>query len=406
MIIILTALIVDFVVNLVTDSLNLKALDDTLPAEFEGVYDADTYKRSQEYTRVNTKFGFIASSFGLAVILIFWFAGGFNWLDQTVRGWVSHPIWTGLLYIGILVFLKMLLSLPFGIYRIFVIEERFGFNKTTPATFIKDFVKGTLLGIIIGAPLVAGVLFFFDHFETFAWLYCWIAVTIFILALQYIAPTWTMPLFNKFTPLDAGELKDAITDYAKSVKFALKGIFVMDGSRRSTKSNAFFTGFGKNKRIALFDTLIAKHTVGELVAVLAHEIGHYKKKHIIKGIVISILHAGVMFFLLSIFIKNKGLFDAFFMDQQPIYAGFIFFGMLFSPIEMILSIFMNIFSRKNEYQADRFAVETTSKSDDMVAALKKLSHDNLSNLTPHPLYVFLNYSHPPVLKRIEAIRAE
>lgn len=406
MIIILSALIVDFVVNLVTDSLNLKALDDTLPAEFEGVYDADTYKRSQEYTRVNTKFGFIASSFGLAVILIFWFAGGFNWLDQTVHGWVSHPIWTGLLYIGILVFLKMLLSLPFGIYRIFVIEERFGFNKTTPATFIKDFVKGTLLGIIIGAPLVAGVLFFFDHFETFAWLYCWIAVTIFILALQYIAPTWIMPLFNKFMPLEPGELKDAIIDYAKSVKFALKGIFVMDGSRRSTKSNAFFTGFGKNKRIALFDTLIAKHTVGELVAVLAHEIGHYKKKHIIKNTAISILHAGVMFFLLSIFIKNEGLFEAFFMKQQPIYAGFIFFGMLFSPIEMILSIFMNIFSRKNEYQADKFAVETTSKSDDMVAALKKLSHDNLSNLTPHPFYVFLNYSHPPVLKRIEAMRVE
>lgn len=404
MIIILAALIVDFVVSLVTDALNLKALDETLPAEFEGVFDADTYKRSQEYMRVNTKFGFIVSSFGLAVMLIFWFSGGFNWLDQTVQGWVSHPIWTGLLYIGILVFLKTLLSLPFGIYRIFVIEERFGFNKTTPATFIKDLVKGTLLGIIIGAPVVAGVLFFFEHFETFAWLYCWIAVTLFILALQYIAPNWIMPLFNKFTPLEAGELKDAIIDYAKSVKFALKGIFVMDGSRRSTKSNAFFTGFGKNKRIALFDTLIVKHTVGELVTVLAHEIGHYKKKHIIKGMVISILHAGVMFYLVSIFISHKGLFDAFFMEQSSIYTGFIFFGMLYAPIEMILSIFMNIFSRKNEYQADKFAVETTDKPNDMVAVLKKLSHDNLSNLTPHPLYVFLNYSHPPVLKRIEAIR--
>jgi len=406
MIIILAALIADFVVNLITDILNLKALDETLPAEFEGVYDADTYKRSQEYMRVNTKFGFIVSSFGLVVMLIFWFAGGFNWLDQTIRGWVSHPVWTGLIYIGILVLLKTLLSLPFGIYRIFVIEERFGFNKMTPATFIKDLVKSTMLGIIIGAPVVAGVLFFFDHFETFAWLYCWIAVTIFMLALQYIAPTWIMPLFNKFKPLEAGELKDAIMEYAKSVKFALKGIFVMDGSRRSTKSNAFFTGFGKNKRIALFDTLIAKHTVGELVAVLAHEIGHYKKKHIIKGMVISILHAGVMFYLVSIFISHKGLFDAFFMEQSSIYTGFIFFGMLYAPIEMILSIFMNIFSRKNEYQADKFAVETTDKPNDMVAALKKLSHDNLSNLTPHPLYVFLNYSHPPVLKRIEAIRAE
>ncbi|KPK88120.1 peptidase M48 [bacterium SM23_31] len=406
MIIILAALIVDFVVSLVTDTLNLKSLDETLPAEFEGVYDADTYKRSQEYTRVNTKFGYIVSSFGLAVMLIFWFAGGFNWLDQTVRGWVSHPIWTGLLYIGILVIFKMLLSLPFSIYGTFVIEERFGFNKTTPATFIKDLVKGILLGIIIGAPLAAGVLFFFEYAGALAWLYCWLITIIFMLVMQYIAPTWIMPLFNKFMPLDAGELKDAITEYAKSVKFALKGIFVMDGSRRSTKSNAFFTGLGKNKRIALFDTLIAKHTVGELVAVLAHEIGHYKKKHIIKGMVISILHTGVMFYLVSIFISHKGLFDAFFMEQTSIYTGLIFFGMLYAPIETILSIFMNIFSRKNEYQADKFAVETTDKPDDMVAALKKLSHDNLSNLTPHPLYVFLNYSHPPVLKRIEAIRAE
>jgi len=213
-----------------------------------------------------------------------------------------------------------------------------------------------------------------------------------------------MPLFNKFEPLEDGELKTAIISYADAVNFPLKNVFVMDGSKRSGKSNAFFTGFGKNKRIALFDTLIAQHTVSELVAVLAHEIGHYKKKHILKSLIIGIVHTGVMFFLLSLFISYQGLFDAFYMDQQSVYAGLIFFGMLYSPIEFFLGIFLQMRSRKNEYEADRFAVETTKDSESMTNALKKLSAHNLSNLVPHPFYVFMNYSHPPVLERIKAIR--
>jgi STE24 endopeptidase len=213
-----------------------------------------------------------------------------------------------------------------------------------------------------------------------------------------------MPLFNKFVPLEEGELRQAIMKYADSVKFSLQNLFVMDGSKRSTKSNAFFTGFGKNKRIALFDTLIEKHTVSELVSILAHEIGHYKKKHIIQGMLISIAHTGVMFYLLSLFINNRGLFDAFYMQDVSVYASLLFFGMLYSPIELILSIFMQIFSRRNEFEADRFAAQTTNDSESMISALKKLSVDNLSNLTPHPLYVFLNYSHPPVLRRIEVLR--
>jgi STE24 endopeptidase len=228
---------------------------------------------------------------------------------------------------------------------------------------------------------------------------------VFMLFVQYIAPNWIMPLFNKFTPLEDGDLRTGIEEYAASVRFPLKGIFVMDGSKRSTKSNAFFTGFGKNKRIALFDTLIEKNSVDELVAVLAHEIGHYKKKHILKSMVISILHTGVMFFLLSIFLTHQGLFDAFYMEQSSVYAGLIFFGMLYTPIELILSIFLHIFSRKNEYEADSFAARTFKKPDSLIGALKNLSVDNLSNLTPHPFYVFLNYSHPPVLQRIKAIRA-
>ncbi len=405
MIIILAALVVDFTLKIVTEVLNLNALRDTLPQEFVGVYDADTYKKSQNYTLVNTRFGFIASTAGLVVTLVFWFTGGFNWLDSIVRSWTGVPVWTGLIYIGILLFLKTLMSLPFSIYRTFVIEERFGFNKTTPATFVKDLVKSLLLTAVIGGPLLGGVLLFFEFAGPPAWLYCWVATTVFTLIIRYVAPTWIMPLFNKFTPIESGELKNAIFKYAESVKFSLQGVFVMDGSRRSSKSNAFFTGFGRNKRIALFDTLIEKHTVGELVAVLAHEIGHYKKKHIILSMIISIAHMGVMFYLISIFISHEGLFSAFYMDQMSVYSGLVFFGMLFAPIEMVLSVFMSVFSRRNEYQADRFAVETTKKSDDMISALKKLSVHNLSNLTPHPLYVFLNYSHPPVLKRIEAIRA-
>lgn len=404
-VVILVTLLVGFFLNIITDILNLRALRNELPEEFKGVYNAEKYGKSQEYTRTNTKFGFITATFGVIITLIFWFSGGFNFLDQIVRNFELHSIWTGLIYIGILILAKTALSLPFSIYSTFVIEEKFGFNKTTPATFILDLMKGIFLSIILGGPLLAGILAFFNYAGEIAWLYCWMGTTIFILVVQYIAPNWIMPLFNKFTPLEEGKLRSSIEKYAESVKFSLKGVFVMDGSKRSTKSNAFFTGFGKNKRIALFDTLIEKNSADELVAVLAHEIGHYKKKHILKSMIISILHMGVVFYLLSIFLNHQGLFDAFYMEHSSVYAGLIFFGMLYTPIELILSIFLHIFSRKNEYEADRSAANTIDKPQSMIQALKNLSVDNLSNLTPHPFYVFLNYSHPPVLQRIKAIRA-
>lgn len=407
-VIILATLLVSYLLDLVTEIINLKALREELPGEFADVYDREKYRKSQAYTRERTRFGLLTSSVGLLVTLVFWFAGGFNYVDEVVRGWLLGPIWTGLLYIGILVLARSAISLPFGIYSTFVIEERYGFNKTTPKTFILDLLKGTALGIVLGGAVLAGVLYFFQYAGAYAWLYCWIAVTLFSLVTQFIAPTWIMPLFNKFTPLEEGELRSAIMDFARSVKYPLENLFVMDGSKRSSKSNAFFTGFGKHKRIALFDTLIEKHTVPEIVAVLAHEIGHFKKKHILQGMVIGILHTGVMFYLLSIFLSHQGLFEAFYLENAaatPVYAGLIFFVMLFSPINMILSVFMQIFSRKNEFEADRYAAETTGDPESMVSALKKLSAHNLSNLTPHPLYVFLNYSHPPVLERIRAIRA-
>ncbi|MCX5895293.1 MAG: M48 family metallopeptidase, partial [Proteobacteria bacterium] len=269
---------------------------------------------------------------------------------------------------------------------------------------ILDILKGWLLTAVIGGAVFSIVLWFFDKTGTWAWLYCWAAVTGIQLFLTFIAPVVIMPLFNKFVPLEEGELKTAIESYARSRGFKMKGVFTMDASKRSTKSNAFFTGFGKFRRIVLFDTLIEKHTVDELVSVLAHEMGHYKKKHVIQSILISIITTGLMFFILSLFLHNKGLFAAFKMKETSIYASLLFFGFLYAPIEMMLSLVGNMLSRKNEYEADGYAVTTYGKPESMITALKKLSVDNLSNLTPHPLKVFLSYSHPPVLERIKAIR--
>lgn len=402
-VIILFALLIEYFLELIAALLNLKTLSANLPKEFEGIYDAETYKKSQSYTRTRTVFGIFESTFSLTITLLFWFLGGFNYLDVIVRDWQFGSVFTGIIYIGILIIVRSILSMSFSIYSTFVIEERFGFNKTTPKVFIADLVKGILLSVVLGFPLLIGILALFEYAGTLAWLYCWIAASVFILFVQFIAPTWIMPLFNKFTALQDGELRESIVSYAKSVKFPLQGIYVMDGSKRSSKSNAFFTGFGKNKRIALFDTLIQRHSVPELVAVLAHEIGHFKKKHIIQGMIISVLHMGFMFFMMSVFITQRGLFDGFFMENVSVYAGLLFFGMLFTPLEFILSLALNAISRKNEYEADRFAVETMKSSEPFVDALKKLSKDNLSHLTPHPFYVKMNYSHPPVVERIRAI---
>lgn len=402
-VIILLTIIIDFSLHFLADILNLRMLKNELPDELQGFYDADRYRKSQEYLRVNTRFGWLTSIINLILILILWFGKIFPLLDQWARSFEHGPIITGLIYMGILILFQSLISLPFRIYSIFVIEERFGFNKTTWSTFFKDMIKGLIIGIILGIPLLTGLLAFFEYTGTFAWLYCWVAVTIFMLFVQFIAPSWIMPLFNKFEPIEDDELKNTIVSYAESIDYPLEGIYKMDGSKRSSKSNAFFTGFGKNKRIVLFDTLIEKHTVSELLSVLAHEMGHYKKKHVLQRYIIGILQAGVLFFLLSFFISYQGLFDAFFMENQSVYAGLIFFGMLFAPIDFFLGIIMQALSRKDEYEADRFAVQTTNDPVSMANALKKLSVDNLTNLYPHRLFVLLNYSHPPVLQRIDAI---
>ncbi|UCE98279.1 MAG: M48 family metallopeptidase [Dehalococcoidia bacterium] len=404
-IIVILALLFEFVLQLIANLLNLKSLKLKPPLELKNIYKADEYLKSQQYLQVTTRFGLIASSFSLILILVFWFLGGFNWLDQLIRTWNFYPLTNGLLYIGILIIAQSILSLPFSIYRTFVIEERFGFNRTTPRTFIVDRLKSLILLFLLGGSLLSGILALFQYAGIFAWLYCWVAVVIFSLLMQYIAPTWIMPLFNKFIPMQAGELKEAILKYARTVNFPIKNVFVMDGSKRSSKSNAFFTGFGNNKRIALFDTLVDKHTIAEMVAILAHEIGHYKKKHILQGTIIGILHTGIIFFLLSLILGSSQLYQAFFMEAESIYTGLIFFSLLYTPIELILSIQMQVLSRKNEYEADRFAVKTIDDPNSLVDALKNLSATNLSNLTPHPFYVFLNYSHPPLLQRVLAMKS-
>ena len=404
LVIILAILIGEYLLNLIVETKNVRFLRTDLPDEFSGYYDRGKYRKSQEYLKENTRFGLITDSIATPVTIAFILFGGFNLIDQFARSFHLSTIPTGLIFAAVLMLASQIVAIPFSIYSTFVIEEKYGFNKTTPRTFVLDILKTWVLAAVIGGILFSAVLWFFEEAGPWAWAYCWIAVTLFQVFLLFVAPVVIMPIFNKFTPLEDGELRKAIEEYAKKQDFKLKGVFTMDGSKRSTKSNAFFTGFGRFRRIVLFDTLIEKQTKDELVSVLAHEMGHYKKKHILKSIVISIFTTGLMFYILSIFINNRELFAAFQMQHTSIYASLFFFGFLYAPIDMILSVFGNMLSRRHEYEADGYAVATYRKPQSMITALKKLSVDNLSNLTPHPLKVFLTYSHPPVLERIRAIR--
>ena len=403
LIFILTLLLFNWLLSLVVETLNVRHLSTTIPSEFVGIYDDAKYAKSQRYLKDNTRFDQLQSAFMLPLIIAFILLGGFSWINNIAQAVSHHMILQGLVFGGILMLLGQIISLPFSIYSTFVIEEKYGFNKTTAKTFVIDLIKGLLLSVLIGAPIFALVIWIFDAVPN-AWLWAWGALSVIQLFILFIAPVVILPLFNKFTPLEEGELRTAIEKFAADQKYTLSGIFKIDGSKRSTKSNAYFTGFGKTKRIALFDTLIENHSTDELVGVLAHEIGHCKRGHITKGIIISLLSSLLMFFILSIFITKPELYAAFGIENTPPYAGLIFFGFLYAPISMILGLLGNILSRKHEFEADAFAAETTKTPENLIAALKKLSVDNLSNLTPHPLKVFLEYSHPPVLLRIQALQ--
>lgn len=404
LVIILFIIVGNYFLNIVVETLNVRHTKTDLPEEYDGYYDAEKYKKAQNYLKENTRFEITADTITTPITVAFILIGGFNFVDQIGRSFQFGPIPTGLIFAGILLLASQIISIPFSIYSTFVIEEKYGFNRTTVRTFILDIVKTWLLSAIIGGTIFSIILWFFHKAGDLAWMYCWVVVVLFQIVLTFLAPIVILPLFNKFYPLGDGELKAAIEDYAGSQAFKMKGIFKMDASQRSTKSNAFFIGFGKFRRIVLFDTLIKKHTVDELVSILAHEMGHYKKKHILKSILISISKTGLMFFVVSLFINNEGLFSAFKMQETSIYASLIFFAFLYAPINMVISIFSRILSRKYEYEADSYAVGTYRKPESMISALKKLTVDNLSNLTPHPLKVFLSYSHPPVLERIDSIR--
>ena len=404
-VIIAVALVADYAVDRVAEVRNLRALREEPPAGFETVYEPDTYRRSQRYTRERTRLGRVSQSVDLAALLAFWWLGGFAWLAGWVSGMPGGPVTQGLVFVAVLGAARGLIDLPFMIYGTFVVEARYGFNRTTVRTFLADMVKGLLLTIVLGAPALAAVIAFFAYAGALAWVYAWAVVVAFSVALEFVVPTWIMPLFNRFTPLEEGELHTAISAYAASVDFPLRSVMVMDGSRRSTKANAFFTGFGRNKRIALFDTLIAQHGTQELVAVIAHEVGHYKKRHVLQGLVLSVVHMGVLFYLLSQFLTQEGLFAAFGVAEPSVYAGLVFFGLLLTAVETALSVGLQALSRGHERQADAFAAETTGHPEAMVTALVTLARSTLTNLTPDPFYVLLHYSHPPLVERVAALTA-
>jgi STE24 endopeptidase len=404
LIFILFVLIFSFSLEVVISFLNLKSLTPTLPPEFENIYDPGKYDESQKYAVETIKLGLLENGFSTIITLLFLLFGGFNTVDIFARNLGYNEIITGLIFSGILIFLSFLSTLPFSIYSTFIIEERFGFNRTSIKTFIFDIIKATLLLLLLGIPLLALLLWFFMSTGPYGWVYCWSGMLIFTLILQFFAPVLIMPLFNKFSPIEDGLLKKEILRYANQEEFKIQGVYTMDGSKRSSKLNAFFTGFGNFRKIVFYDTLLEKLDISEIVAVLAHEMGHFKLRHIIKIILGSAVQMGLMFYLLSLFLDSKTLSEAFGMDHMSIYSSLIFFGFIYSPISMLISILFNAISRTHEYEADRYAAETTAHPENLVEALKKLTVANLSNLTPHPLHVFLHYSHPPVLMRIKKLQ--
>lgn len=400
--IIIGILLFDFILERILDYLNSTYWSNELPTELAGIYDAEKYRKSQDYEKVSTRFGILTSSLGLAAMLLMLIFGGFAWLDGFVRNYCQNPVLIALMFFGILGLAAEILSTPFTLYSTFVIEERFGFNKTTPGTFVLDKLKGWLLAAIIGGGLLALIVWIYVISGKWFWLIAWAVIGVFTIFMTMFYSNLIVPLFNKQTPLEEGSLRSAIEAFALKVGFKLKNIFVMDGSKRSSKANAYFTGLGAKKRIVLFDTLIKDHTVEELVGVLAHEIGHYKKKHTLTGTVISLLQTGMMLFILSLFIGNPVLSQALGAEVGSFHLGILAFGLLYSPLSLILGLFMNVISRRNEFAADRYAGENFDPKP-LKDALKKLSVNHLSNLRPHPAYVFFHYSHPPLLQRLKAL---
>ncbi len=394
--------VADFLFEKWLDILNDRAKSPTFPPEAEGIYDQKRYTTWLAYDKANGRLGIVSSSLSITVALVMLLLGVFGWLDEYLRQYTEQPVILGLIYFGVLGLGSGIISLPFNIYSTFVIEERFGFNKTTVNTFIFDLIKGTLLVLVIGAPVGALIIWLYTSLGNDFWWAAWAVVSVFSVFMTMFAATWIMPIFNKFTPLEEGELRTAIEAYCQKVGFKLDRLFVMDGSKRSAKSNAFFSGLGTRKTIALYDTLIEQMKTEEIVAVLAHEIGHYKKQHTRQSLVLSILETGIMLFVLGLFLRLPQFSAALGAGEGSFHVGVIAFGIIFSPISTAIEIGMNALSRRNEFEADAFARDTYD-GQPLASGLKKLTAENLSNLMPHPWYVFVHYSHPPTLQRLACL---
>lgn len=404
--VLVSALILYRLLDTTARVLNIQSLQTEVPDEFQSWYDPDCYRKSQAYTRANTVLNLVSSWSALTVLLFFWFFGGFERLDAAVRGWHLEPVASGLCYFGLLAVAQEIFNLPFTIYHTFILEQRFGFNRTSVATFVQDKLKELLLSVIVFGLLGWAILSVFERFGPGAWIYAWLVTALSSLALMYFAPKLVLPLFFKMKPIAAGELRDSLTDLCRRQRFPVRDLYVIDGSRRSAKANAFFTGFGSNKRIALFDTLIANQTIPELSAVLAHEIGHAKRGHVWKHLLAAQTSLFCFFWFASWFLTQPALFAAFGVSRPSYYVGFVLFTIFLNPLGILLGIASCYFSRRHEFEADRFAAGAIGDAEPLVSALKKLSKDNLANLTPHPLLVGLEFSHPPVLARIAALRAQ
>jgi STE24 endopeptidase len=383
--------------------INAKHWSEHIPEPLQGIYANDEYLKSRQYQKVNQRFGMITSAFSLLLIILMLLTGGFALVHNWVSSLVESSILIALLFFGVIGLAAELLGLPFTLYDTFVIETRFGFNKTTLRTFLTDKLKEWLLTALLGGAILSLIIWLWEKSGAYFWLLAWGVITLVSLFFTLFYSNLIVPLFNKQTPLEAGELKTAIDEFAQKAGFQLKNIFVIDGSKRSTRANAYFTGLGPKKRIVLYDTLIKELSTHELVAVLAHEIGHYKKKHSVTGLILGVLQTGLLLFLFSLFVSEPVLSQALGVDEATFHIGLIAFALLYSPLSMLTGIGMNLLSRKHEYQADAYAADF-GLADALASSLKKLSVNNLSNLTPHPWYVFFHYSHPTLLQRLNRLQ--
>ena len=375
----------------------------SVPRAFAGVIDQDTYRKSVSYTLTRGRFGLWAGAFSAAALLAVVLSGSLGWVDDAVRTLPLHPYFQGIIVIAIVGAAFWILALPFSLYSTFSIESRFGFNRTTPMLYVVDTLKGFAISAVIGIPVLLGLFWFMDRTGRFWWIWAFGAMSIFQVVMSILAPLVIAPLFNKFTPLADGELKDAIMALAGKLGFRTRGIFVVDSSKRSSHSNAYFTGLGRAKRIVLFDTLVAAQSTAEILSVLAHEIGHEKKNHLKKGIAVSLALSLVGFWIISLLLPYLPLYQAFGFHRPGYHAILILLAFCSGPFTFFLQPLSSVWSRRHEYEADRFAVRGVGSAAGMISALLRLSKDNLSNLAPHPLYSFFHYSHPTLSERIAAL---